>query len=148
MGDDIRGKLEALITDSSMFHAGQQDERLRLCRLIDIRLEAQASNYPEIPDSSTPPPVATDEELRAAWNVPGTNLDAFRAVYNLDIEHGQASSREVADPAPVAGDAEELVDDLRNMASQASEACQFHDAKIILRAANMIQRQSEQEAGR
>jgi len=39
MGDDIRGKLEALITDSSMFHAGQQDERLRLCRLIDIRLE-------------------------------------------------------------------------------------------------------------
>jgi len=39
MGDDIRGKLEALITDSSTFHAGQQDERLRLCRLIDIRLE-------------------------------------------------------------------------------------------------------------
>jgi hypothetical protein len=39
MGDDIRNKLEALITDSSMFHAGQQDERLRLCRLIDIRLE-------------------------------------------------------------------------------------------------------------
>jgi hypothetical protein len=39
MGDDIRGKLEALITDSSMFHAGQQDERLRVCRLIDIRLE-------------------------------------------------------------------------------------------------------------
>jgi hypothetical protein len=39
MGDHIRGKLEALITDSSMFHAGQQDERLRLCRLIDIRLD-------------------------------------------------------------------------------------------------------------
>ena len=39
MADDIRAKLEALITDSSMFHAGQQDERLRLCRLIDIRLE-------------------------------------------------------------------------------------------------------------
>jgi hypothetical protein len=39
MGDDIRAKLAALITDSSMFHAGQQDERLRLCRLIDIRLE-------------------------------------------------------------------------------------------------------------
>ena len=39
MGDDIRAKLEALITESGMFHAGQQDERLRLCRLIDIRLE-------------------------------------------------------------------------------------------------------------
>ena len=67
------------------------------------KLEAQASNYPVIPNSSTPPPVATDEELRAAyWNVPGTNLDAFRAIYNLGVAHGQASSREVADPAPVA----------------------------------------------
>jgi hypothetical protein len=50
MGDDIRGKLEALITDSSMFHAGQQDERLRLCRLIDIRLEdlGKLVNHPHI----------------------------------------------------------------------------------------------------
>jgi hypothetical protein len=39
MADDIRAKLEALISDSGMFHAGQQDERLRLCRLIDIRLD-------------------------------------------------------------------------------------------------------------
>jgi hypothetical protein len=39
MGDDIRAKLEALISDSGMFNAGQQDERLRLCRLIDIRLD-------------------------------------------------------------------------------------------------------------
>jgi len=38
MSDHIRAKLEALISDSGMFHAGQQDERLRLCRLIDIRL--------------------------------------------------------------------------------------------------------------
>jgi hypothetical protein len=39
MGDDIRAKLQALITESGMFNAGQQDERLRLCRLIDIRLD-------------------------------------------------------------------------------------------------------------
>jgi hypothetical protein len=39
MSDHIRAKLEALINDSGMFHAGQQDERLRLCRLIDIRLD-------------------------------------------------------------------------------------------------------------
>jgi hypothetical protein len=39
MSDHIRAKLEALISDSGMFHAGQQDERLRLCRLIDIRLD-------------------------------------------------------------------------------------------------------------
>jgi len=50
MGDDIRAKLAALITDSSMFHAGQQDERLRLCRLIDIRLEdlGKLVNHPHI----------------------------------------------------------------------------------------------------
>ena len=39
MGDLIRAKLEALISDSGMFNAGQQDERLRLCRLIDLRLD-------------------------------------------------------------------------------------------------------------
>jgi len=75
-------------------------------RLLELRarveaLEAQASNYPEIPDSSTPPPVATDEEIWGLWAEFG--FAAFRIIYNLGIEHGQASSREVADPAPVAG---------------------------------------------
>jgi hypothetical protein len=32
------------------------------------KLEVQASNYPAIPDSSTPPPVATDEELRKIYS--------------------------------------------------------------------------------
>lgn len=66
-------------------------------------LEAQAGNNQGILDSSTPPPVATDEELRAAWNVPGTNLDAFRAIYDLGVAHGKTGSREVAEPAPVVG---------------------------------------------
>jgi hypothetical protein len=35
----IRAKLEALISDSGMFGAGQQEERLRICSLIDNRLE-------------------------------------------------------------------------------------------------------------
>jgi hypothetical protein len=50
MSDHIRAKLEALITDSSMFNAGQQDERLRLCRLIDIRLDQlhQLASHPHI----------------------------------------------------------------------------------------------------
>ena len=50
MADDIRAKLEALITESGMFHAGQQDERLRLCRLIDIRLDdlSKLVNYPHL----------------------------------------------------------------------------------------------------
>ena len=36
---DHRAKLEALISDSSLYRAGQQDERLRLCCLLDMRLE-------------------------------------------------------------------------------------------------------------
>ena len=74
--------------------------------IIDIRLlellarieqlEAQASSYPVTPDSSTPPPVATDEELRQTWLQAATLTQGHRAVYNLGIEHGQASSREVA----------------------------------------------------
>ena len=50
MGDHIRAKLEALISDSGMFNAGQQDERLRLCRLIDIRLDdlGKLVNHPHI----------------------------------------------------------------------------------------------------
>jgi hypothetical protein len=67
-------------------------------------LEAQASNYPEIPDSLTPPPVATDEELKQTWLQGATLTQGHRAVYNLGIKHGQASSREVADPAPAMGE--------------------------------------------
>jgi hypothetical protein len=65
-------------------------------------LEAQASNYPETPDSSTPPPVATDEELDDTWHktTGGTFLARRRAIYNLGVTHGQAGSREVAEPAP------------------------------------------------
>jgi len=61
------------------------------------QLEAQASNYPAIPDSSTPPSVATDQELSGLWLAKGS-----RAIYDLGIEHGQASSQKVADSAPVA----------------------------------------------
>jgi hypothetical protein len=39
---DIRRRLEELISDSGMFRAGQQDERLRLCHLLDIRLDELA----------------------------------------------------------------------------------------------------------
>jgi len=75
-------------------------------RLLELRarveaLEAQA-NHPELPDSSTPPPVATDKELTEAWLQGATFTQGNRAVYNLGIKHGQAISREVAEPAPVA----------------------------------------------
>jgi hypothetical protein len=39
MTDHIRAKLEALITDSGMFNAGQQEERRRLQTLVDARID-------------------------------------------------------------------------------------------------------------
>jgi hypothetical protein len=70
-------------------------------------LESQAGNYQGILDGSTPPSVATDEKLWSLWaNRPSGPLSApaaLRAIYNLGIEHGQARSRDVAEPAPVAG---------------------------------------------
>jgi hypothetical protein len=95
-------------------------------------LEAQGRNYPETPDSSTPPPVATDEELRGI----GDRAYDFRWRW-----------RNVAEPAPVAGEMAELVADLRRMASQAYAACQFNDGETLTRAANTLQQLSEQEAG-
>ena len=39
MTDHIRSKLEALISDSSMFNAGQAEERQRLQMLITARID-------------------------------------------------------------------------------------------------------------
>jgi hypothetical protein len=71
-------------------------------------LEAQAGNLKGSLTSSTPPPVATDEELGKAWDaagVGGTYSDCLRTIYNLGVAHGllQARSQELAEPAPVAG---------------------------------------------
>jgi hypothetical protein len=52
-------------------------------------------------EEATPPPVATDEELNKIWNFEDTWKGGIRALYNLGIAHGQASSQEVAEPAPV-----------------------------------------------
>ena len=58
MTDQIRAKLEALISDSGMFNAGQVEERLRLCSLIDARLD-QLAGLPSHPHIA-----ARREELR------------------------------------------------------------------------------------
>jgi hypothetical protein len=112
-------------------------------------LEAQAGNLKGSLTSSTPPPVATDEELSETWyKAPGERMNRFRAFYDLGIEHGQARSQEVAEPAPVAREVAELVTDLRRMADWAVATCEFNDGETLTRAANMIQQLSEQEAGR
>jgi hypothetical protein len=108
-------------------------------------LEAQAGNLKGSLTSSTPTPVATDEELRKIYNNPThSHLVGLRNIYNLGIEHGQASSREMAEPAPVAGEMAVLVADLRRMAAYATAACRFSDGETLTSAANMLQRLSEQ----
>jgi hypothetical protein len=102
------------------------------------RVEALEAQSNHIGDSNkmAPPPVATDEELRVVWGTAKTPSQGDRAIYNLGIEHGQAGSREVTDPAPVAGE----VVDLRLMASHAAEAGQLGDAEILARAADSLER--------
>jgi hypothetical protein len=102
---------------------------------------------------------ATPEQWKADkydWSKADTeamdNDSAFRCILELrarvEALEAQAGSQEVAEPAPVAGEAEELVAELRAMATDAAAACQFCLGETLTRAANMIQRQSEQEAGR
>jgi hypothetical protein len=88
---------------------GEPDE-ISSC-ILELRarveaLEAQADHSPGA-TKLVPPPVATDEELLKIWNSeracnPWAG-SARRAIYDLGVAHGQASSREVADPEPVAG---------------------------------------------
>jgi hypothetical protein len=105
---------------------------------------AQAGNLKGSLTSSTPPPVATDEELRDIWD----RAYDLRAIYDLGVAHGQASRREVAEPAPVAGEVAELVADLRIMAAYAAAACQSRDGETLTRFANTLQQLLEQEAER
>jgi hypothetical protein len=132
-------------TEVGVLVSATRDCTLELRARVEA-LEAQANH---IPDATKMVPVATDEELRAAWNVPGTNLDAFRAIYDLGVAHGQAGSQKVAEPAPVAGDmAKSLAMALGLMASQATKAGQLEDAQILRHAAAMLMERSGQEAGR
>ena len=39
MSDYIRHRLEQLLSDTSAFNAGKQDERQRICKLIDARID-------------------------------------------------------------------------------------------------------------
>jgi hypothetical protein len=135
----------------------EKDSRFELdACILELRarleaLEAQASNYPVTPDSSTPPSVATDEELRDIWD----RAFDLRAIYNLGIEHGQARSRELAEPAPGAGGLVERVSDVIGMGEGGDW---FFEARAaILEVASWLREQGafftstdllEQEAGR
>jgi len=117
----------------------------------------ETGNYVIVHDTATPPPVATDEELAKTWNTSYVGDSAFnaanRALYNLGIKHGQAGSREVADPAPVAGGLVERVKSAIDSVSLNEEA-----RAAILEVATWLREQGtpasgwamrlEQEAGR
>ena len=106
------------------------------------KLETQASNYSEIPDSSTPPTVATDEELNKIWNFEDTWKGSIRAVYNLGVTHGQVSSREVAEPAPVAGGLMERVKLAIDSALYDEDDHQWNEARAaILEVARWMREQ-------
>jgi hypothetical protein len=65
------------------------------------KLEAQANHFGDT-NKMVPPPVATDEELDDTWHKTGTAPGSIfvsrrRALYNLGVAHGQASSRGVAE---------------------------------------------------
>jgi hypothetical protein len=89
-------QIEEWSGEHSITHACILELRARVAKL-----EAQANHSP---DATKMPPVATDEELANTWHkTTGGTFLARRVIYTLGIEHGQASSREVAKPAPVAG---------------------------------------------
>jgi hypothetical protein len=141
-------------------------DTLELLQARVAKLEAQANHSPGA-TKMVPPPVATDEELApllwVLWHHLGggsavgqpirkyLGMGQFERMSDQHIKvaarwaqsYGQASSREVADPAPVEGEVEELVADLRTMATDAGLACQPGDFKILTRAANMIQKIGE-----
>ena len=120
-------------------------------------LEAQAGNLKGSLTSSTPPPVATDEELRKLLSSTNTLKQAFRAIYNLGIEHGQAGSREVAEPAPVAGGLVERISYEIRIGRTTLKSDEVTAVHAILEVARWMREQGfwnsdadllEQEAGR
>jgi hypothetical protein len=126
-------------------------------------LEVQAGNLKGSLTSSTPPPVATDEELLEIWNSERACRPwvSRRAIYDLGVAHGQASSREVAEPAPVAGEMVErvswLIADFASR-SKPGDDCKPAAVKIVVEVAKWLRAQGtpasgwamrlEQEAGR
>jgi hypothetical protein len=81
---------------------GQRDAQLTLHILK--RLEAlEQRPIPGTVELAAPTPeaapVATDEEIRALYGLPGTFAEIHRAIYNLGRQHG-AAQPPVAQPAP------------------------------------------------
>jgi hypothetical protein len=115
--------------------------------LLELRarveaLEAQANHSPGATKMVPPLPVATDEELKQVWLQGATLTQGNRAIYNLGVAHGQASSREVAEPAPVAGGLMERVKLAIDSALYDEDDHQWNEARAaILEVAKWLHEQ-------
>jgi hypothetical protein len=131
---------------------------------LRVRVEALEAQADHIPDATkmVPPPVATNDELIGVYNdcPEDSQKAALRDVYNLGVTHGRASSREVAEPAPVAGELVERVSWLiAGFASRSKpgDDCKPTAVKIVVEVTRWLRerhwndvpiRSLEQEAGR
>jgi len=125
--------------------------------ILELRARVEALEAQANPTKMVPPPVVTDEELLRVYDDgPGHGFEpAIRAVYNFGVAHGQASSREVAEPAPVAGGLVVRVADA--ITSETGSQWATTEAHVaILEVATWLRKQGwigaadllEQEAGR
>jgi hypothetical protein len=101
---ELRDRVEALEAKrSGAVGMSIADEILVYHSLLAAQSPGKAVFHGKAAVETTPPPVATDEELKQAWLQGATLTQGNRALYDLGVAHGQAGSRELAEPAPVAG---------------------------------------------
>jgi hypothetical protein len=149
---ELRARVEALEAQAN--HSPDATKMVPVATVTRDRDET--GNYVIVHDTATPPPVATDEELKQTWFKGATLTQGYRALYNLGIEHGQASSREVADPAPVATGLVEWISDEIRIGRTTLKSDEVTAAHAILEAAKWLRKQGavcsadllELEAGR
>lgn len=110
------------------FASATRDCILELRARVEV-LEAQAN-----PTKMVPPTVATDEELLKIWNSERACRPwvSRRAIYDLGVEHGQAGSREVADPAPAVGGLVERVKLAIDSALYDEDEHQWNEARAAI----------------
>jgi hypothetical protein len=150
---ELRARVEALEAQAN--HIPGATKMVPVAKVT--RDKDATGNYVIVHDTATPPPVATDEELLEIWNSEKGCRPwvSRRAIYDLGVAHGQASSREVAKPAPVAGGLVERVSDV--ITSETGSRWASTEARAaILEQATWLREQGwkeaadllEQEAGR
>jgi hypothetical protein len=95
---ELRSRVELLEATQHAHLDGSQ--------LSEAEREAMKEPGKVVTDQPEPAPLATDEELRKAWDVPPSVTSPLRAVYNLGRQHGARAAATEADNATAATVAE------------------------------------------